>query len=104
MIELAIAYDKKDLKRVKEILSDLQKGILNPTIGNAISDKLKLKEIAKRLRTKIKDLEIEIINIKESEQYQTIIEIEDWEKYFEDLKIILGDELEMLEKEAQQDE
>jgi histidinol phosphatase-like PHP family hydrolase len=65
---------------------------------------LKLKEIAKRLRNKIKDLEVEIIAIKESEQHQTIIEIEDWDKYFDDLKIILGDELETLEKELAQDE
>ena len=65
---------------------------------------MKLKEIAKRLRNKIKDLEVEIIAIKESEQHQTIIEIEDWDKYFDDLKIILGDELETLEKELAQDE
>ncbi len=99
--ELGIAEEKKDIKRVKEILNDLQKGILTFTIGDAISDKIKLKTIASRLRSKIKNIEIEIINIKTNEQYQTIIEIEDWESYFDELKTQLIKELDMLKQEIE---
>ena len=101
MVELAIANKKKDLKRVNEILNDLQKGILTSTKGDSVSDKIKLRAIANRLRSKIKDIEIEIINIKESEQYQTIVEIEDWDTYLDELKIQLNNELDLLKQEIE---
>ena len=102
MIELSLAYEKKDLKRVNEILNDLQNGILTSTTGDTISDKIKLRAIANRLRSKIKDVESEIINIKQSEQYQTIIEIEDWDTYFDELKTKLNKELDLLKQEIEE--
>ncbi len=54
MIELSLAYEKKDLNRVNEILNDLQKGILTSTKGDSVSDKIKLRAIANQLRSKIK--------------------------------------------------
>jgi hypothetical protein len=101
MVELSLAYEKKDLQKVNEILSDLQKGILTTKQGDSISDKIKLRAIASRLRIKIKEIENEIINIKVSEQYQTIIEIEDWDSYFEELKNKLNNELELLKQEIE---
>jgi hypothetical protein len=101
MVELAIANKKKDLKRVNEILNDLQKGILTSTKGDSVSDKIKLRAIANRLRSKIKDIENEIINIKQSEQYQAIVEIEDWDTYLDELKIQLNNELDLLKQEIE---
>ena len=99
MVELSLAEDKKDLKRVTEILEDLQKGILSTKKGDALTDKTKLRAISNRLRVKIKNIEDEIINIKESEQYKTIIEIEDIDIYFSGLKKKLEKELELLQQE-----
>ena len=99
MVELSLAEDKKDLKRVTEILEDLQKGILSTKKGDALTDKTKLRAISNRLRVKIKNIEDEIINIKESEQYKTIIEIEDIDIYFRGLKKKLEKELELLQQE-----
>jgi hypothetical protein len=100
MIELSLANEKRDLKRVNEILSDLQKGILSNVKGDSISDKIKLQAIANQLRNKIKIIEGEIISIKQSEQYQSIIEIEDWDIYLDDLKVKLNKELELLKEEV----
>ena len=99
--ELGIAKDKKDIKRVNEILNDLQKGILTSTKGDAISDKIKLRAIASRLRSIIKDIENEIINIKKSEHYQMIIEIDDMDCYLDDLKTKLNKELDLLKQEIE---
>ena len=101
MIELSLAYEKKDLKRVNEILNNLKKGILTTSNGVENSDKIKLRALANQLRSKIKDIENEIINIKQSEQYQAILEIEDWETYFEILKTQLNNELNLLKQEIE---
>jgi hypothetical protein len=96
MIELSLAYEKKDLKRVNEILNNLQKGILTTSNSDNNSDKLKLRTLVNQLKSKIQDIENEIIIIKKSEQYQIIVEIEDWDTYFEELKSQLNNELNLL--------
>ena len=100
MIELSIAKDKKDLQRVKEILSDLENGIISSRKSDDNSDKLKLKNLVTKLRKKIKKLEDEIINIKLSEEFKLIREIEDWGVYFANVKERLVNELEALEQEV----
>jgi hypothetical protein len=101
MVELSIAYEKKDLIRVKEILSDLKKGILSNSKGETENNKSILEATANKLRNKIKEVENEIINIKQSEQYQTIIEIKDWDNYFDELKTLLLSELETLKQDLE---
>ena len=51
------------------------------------------------LNSQMNYIEDEIINIKESEQYKTIIEIEDIDIYFSGLKKKLEKELELLQQE-----
>jgi hypothetical protein len=99
MVELAIAKDKNDLNRVKEILDDLQKGILSATKGDEMTDKVKLKAMVQRLRNKITILEEEIIFIKESEEFQKVTSIEDWDNYFAELNETLSKEIEILKLE-----
>jgi hypothetical protein len=101
MIELSIAKDKKDLQRVKEILNDLQKGIISSQKTDDNSDKIKLKNLVKKLREKIKKLEVEIINIKLSDEFKLITEIDDWSVYFSNVKEQMRNEIEVLKTEIE---
>ena len=99
--ELFAARDKKDIQRVNEILANLEKGILSTSKGDKLLDKDKLRATVNRLRVKVKILETEIITIKESETFQTIISIEDWDEYFNITKEKLQRELEELRLEIE---
>lgn len=99
MKELAEAKEKKNLQRVTEILANLEKGILSTSKGDKLTDKEKLKATINRLRTKVKILETEIITIKQSETFKTIIDIDDWDDYFKRTKEKLQRELEELQLE-----
>ena len=65
----------------------------------SISEKEKLQLEIQRLREKIQVLEAEIYAIKESEEYQTISEIEDWDEYFDRIREQLKGEIERIETE-----
>lgn len=95
--ELNEANAKNDLKRVCEILADLEKGFLTPSKGDELADKDKLIATISRLRMKVRILETEIITIKENETYQTIINIDDLDDYFIMTKEKLQQELEELQ-------
>jgi hypothetical protein len=104
MVELAISKDKKDLQRVKEILADLEKGIISPQEIVENNDKVKLKSLVVKLRDKIKKLEEDIVNIKLSEEFKMIVEIEDWGVYFSEVKNQILNEIEILKTEIEIDE
>jgi predicted amino acid-binding ACT domain protein len=53
------------------------------------------------LRLKVKILETEIITIKQSETFKTIININDWDDYFNTTKEKLQRELEELQLEIE---
>lgn len=95
-IELKDAYDSNNLTKVSEILNDLENGNYFKPKSETISQKEVLKTAIAKLRKKIKDIEIAIIEIKESETYQTINDISDWGEYFKNLKAKLEDELKRL--------
>jgi hypothetical protein len=101
MQELAEAKEKKDLQRVSEILANLEKGILSTSRGDKLTDKEKLRATINRLREKVKILETEIIAIKESETFKAIINIEDLDDYFNNIKDKLQRELEELNIEIE---
>ncbi|OOG77683.1 J domain-containing protein, partial [Algoriphagus sp. A40] len=94
--EINEANIRNDLEMISEILEQLEKGRLEAKMNNNISDKEILKTTISRLRTKLRQLEFEILTIKESETYQTIITIEDWNEYFIEIKEKLQSELEEL--------
>jgi hypothetical protein len=98
-VELKQAYDKNDLKRVTEILEDIEKGNFFKSKSETILEKDLLKSTTERLRRQIKIIENEIISIKESETYKTIANIKDWDEYFSILKKKLNEELEELQVE-----
>ena len=101
MVELAISKDKKDLQRVKEILAELEKGIISPREIVENNDKIKLKSLVDKLREKVKRLEDEIVNIKLSEEFKMIEEIEDWGMYFAEIKNQILNEIEILKTEIE---
>lgn len=92
------AYEANDLNAVNEILADLQQGKFTKR-SDTINEKEKLKAEIHKLKEKIAHLEAEIFAIKESEEYQTITEIEDWDDYFDDIRSQLMGEIERFETE-----
>jgi hypothetical protein len=100
-IELKQAYDANDLKKVSEILDDLEKGNFFKTKSETVQEKDLLKAAIAKLKRQIKILETEIITIKESDTFKTIISIEDWEDYFQSTKDKLTRELEELQLETE---
>jgi curved DNA-binding protein CbpA len=95
-IELRAAYEANDLKKVTEILNDLEKGNYFKTKSETIAEKDKLKVEVAKLKGKIRTLEEEIIAIKGSETFMKIIDINDWDEYFNRTKEKLQLELEEL--------
>jgi len=98
-IDLKEAYDANDLRRVAELLYDLEKGNYFISQSDALSELQLLKAEIARLRKCIKSLEDGIISIKENDTYKTIIAIDDWDDYFIEMKIKLKMELQEMEKE-----
>ncbi|MDR1897517.1 MAG: phospholipase D-like domain-containing protein [Prevotellaceae bacterium] len=93
------AYDDNDLSAVTKILSDLENGIFT-TKTASVGEKQKLNTIVIQLRINRDKLEEELITLKKSEVYQTILTIEDWNLYFTDMKEKLQKELDELQKEV----
>lgn len=97
--KLKQAYEENNLDLVQEILDDLEQGKFFKSRTASISEKEKLQLEIQRLREKIQVLEAEIYAIKESEEYQTISEIEDWDEYFDHIREQLKGEIERIETE-----
>jgi hypothetical protein len=89
--KLKDAYDTNDLQMVSQILSDLEKGIFTDK-ASEISEKQKLSSTIMQLRTNRDKMEEQLNLLKQSETYQTVLKIEDWDSYFIDLKEKLEEE------------
>jgi len=100
-IELKDAYDSNDLKRVTEILQDLQSNSFFKSKSETVVKKDLLKAAIIKLRKQIKQIEDDIYKIKESDTYNMVIKIKDWDIYFEQLKAKLNEELEELRFEIE---
>lgn len=97
--KLKQAYEENNLELVQEILTNLEQGKFFKSRTDSISEKERLKLEIQRLREKIQQLEAEIYSIKESEEYQTIAEIENWDEYFAETREKLIEEIERIERE-----
>lgn len=96
------AYSKKDIVKVKEILSNLENGLIFEIESDNINDKEILKSKINQYKKNILELENEIENLQHDETYQTIQEIDDIDEYFEELKSELQNEKDKLENEARE--
>jgi len=94
--ELNEANSKNDLARVKEILTNLQKGILSVST-NKQTNKEFLKQNIDLLKQKIARLQKEIEQIKQNDVFIQINAITNWKTYFKDQKELLEKELKDLQ-------
>lgn len=100
-MDLNEANEQNDIERTNEILENLKNGILVRTKGNKIDDKKILESTVVQLKNKVKTLKEQISDIKESEEYATIKEIEDFDEYFSALKEKLQLELKVLQNKIE---
>jgi hypothetical protein len=100
-VDLKAAYEANDLKKVTEILNNLENGNFFKSMSDTISEKDKLLSASAKLRMQIKTLESEITSIKQSETYKTISEIADGDAYFKKTRELLEQELQELKNEIQ---
>lgn len=83
-IQLNEAYEKNDIQTVTKILAELEQGIFRPR-SETVSENLNYRQLLPS-HSKITRIEKEIFEMKESEAYATIIDIEDWDQYFANTK------------------
>lgn len=95
-IDLKNAYDNNDIITVNEILNSLEKGKVFKSKSDTVTEKDKIKLAVEKIKGEIKITLESISEIKESETYSKISEIEDYDEYFNDLKIQLKEELKNL--------
>lgn len=84
--ELSDAYEKNDIKRVREILESLEKGHFFISKSDAINEKQLLQAEMEKQRLKVKELKDQLQAIKESDTYKTISSIDNWDEYFTNAK------------------
>jgi hypothetical protein len=92
--ELKNAYDMNDIAKVNEILQNLECGKGLTTKSQSITNKDKLRFLIQSYRPEIEKIKEEISEIIESEIYQLITNLKDWDAYISHIKS-------ELEKEAQ---
>jgi len=97
--ELSSAYEKSDLIKVREILNNLESGNFFLSKSDTINQKQFLEIEIEKLKLKINELNGELQEIKNSETYKTIEQIENWDTYFIDAKKNLKVQLNKLESE-----
>lgn len=84
--ELSAAYEKSDIKRVREILESLENGHFFISKSDAINEKKQLQTEVQKQRLKVQQLKEQLKAIKESDTYKTISSIDNWDNYFADAK------------------
>ena len=95
--ELNKAYEQNDLKKVTEILENLQKGNFFVSKSDTITEKQLMKAEIEKLKIRISELQEQVELIKGSEAYKTISSIKDWDAYFKETKEKLENQAKELE-------
>ena len=90
------AYDKQDLNEVKRIMDMLENNSFMNFKKKESNDKIKLASKKEFLRNKITKLKVDLNNLRESEKYIEIIQIDDFNQYFKNLRQQLKDHLSSL--------
>ena len=94
--ELKTANDRNDLKRVSEILATLERGDTFVPRSEAITEKMLLKNERTRLQSLTATLQTDVQTLYQSETYQTISQLTDWEGYFVEKRQQLAEQLETI--------
>ena len=97
--ELETAYKRNDIERVRSIYEELQSGKMMVSKSQAISEVQALKSTVALMRRKLEQWLASVRELENSETYQTISTIADWNVYFSDTRETLSLELERLAEE-----
>jgi hypothetical protein len=92
------ARDNNDLSAINEILAYLENGVTFVSRHSGLAEKDALNSEARYMRHIMERLSQKLIELKNSDNYQMILTIENWDHYFSQHKIKLTLELEMLER------
>lgn len=84
--ELSSAYEKNNIKRIREILESLEKGNYFISKSDAINEKQLLQAEMEKQRLRVTQLKEQLQAIKESDTYKTISSIDNWDEYFNNAK------------------
>jgi hypothetical protein len=96
-IELRDAFESGNLKKVKEILRELEANNWIKSSSAIINTKYtQLMHQVSVLRRRVTELMEELLSLRSSESYQIISSIQNWDSFFKDSKIRLKEELETL--------
>ena len=99
MKELNDAYSKRDINKVRDILSSLESGNDFKVFSDTIEDKGLLKSKIVEIKEMLKQREEELQEIKDDEVVKIMSEHKDLKVYFEELKKQLEEEYENLKNE-----
>jgi len=94
-VELNEAYKANDLEKVKEIADQLKSGFMLFK-SEGITELKKLESTVKNLTQKYQGWLDKIEDLQKMPTYRTIDNIENWDTYFNDTKIVLENQLERL--------
>lgn len=100
MQSLNHAYSRRDINKVKQILLNLENGLVFEVSSDKIDNKEILKSKIEEFRQSIIHIQEEIENIKSDDTFKTISNLENWDEYFEELKNELKVEEKRLEDES----
>lgn len=101
-IELHHAYMINDIQKVEEIYKLLTRSKMFNKLRTSNEERELLEARAARLQADLKILQSEITELEESKVYRTLINIRDWDEYFEQMKIKLSAEYQSLKIEHEQ--
>jgi DnaJ-domain-containing protein 1 len=99
MTALNIAYEKQHLAEVERILAMLESGAGLVASSDQIDNSEALKAKITELTAKLASLAHEVERLKQDDTYQRLAEIDDWDAYFEIIKIDLVEQISQLEAE-----
>ena len=100
-VELTETYQRNDIKALKKILQYLKNGDIFADRATTISEKDALKREIIHLRQQIEKILDQIKQLVSTSAWRTITSIEDWDLYFDDMKIKLEEEIESMKMELE---
>jgi hypothetical protein len=102
MTALNVAYEQQNLAEVERILHLLETGAGFTASSDQIDNSEALKAKIAELTTKLTTLTREIERLKQDDTYQRLENLDDWDSYFNEIKVNLVEQVEQLEAEYQQ--